>query len=52
MVWNSVDRATRGLDKLDSLKATLKRNKTSLCLLSYNRGTTVNSDKDIDFLHY
>ena len=46
MVWNSLDRATRDLDKLDASKETLKRNKTSLSLISFNKGTTVNFNKD------
>ena len=46
-------RATRNLDKIDhALKATLKRNKTSLCIITFNKGTTTNINKDINFFYY
>ena len=52
--WSSLDmRATRNLDKIDhALKATLKRNKTSLCIITFNKGTTTNINKDINFFYY
>ena len=52
MVWNSLDGATRNMDKLGVLKSTPKRNKTSLNLITFNKGTTENLTKDIDFLRY
>ena len=52
MVWNSLDRRTRNLEKLDALKVALNRNKTSLNKITFNKGTTVNLNKDINFLCY
>ena len=51
-VWNSLDKRTRNLEKLDALKVALNRNKTSLNKLTFNKGTAVNLDKDINFLCY
>lgn len=51
-VWNSLDKRTRNVEKLDALKVALKRNKTSLNKLTFNKGTAVNLDKDINFLCY
>lgn len=52
MVWNSLDRATTNMDKLGVLKSTPKRNKASLNLITFNKGTKENLNKDIDFLRY
>ena len=52
VVWNSLDRRTRNLGKLDALKVALNRNKTSLNKITFNKGTAVNLNKDINFLYY
>ena len=52
VVWNSLDRRTRNLEKLNALKVALNRNKTSLNKITFNKGTTVNFNKDINFLYY
>ena len=52
VAWNSIDRATSTLEKLDALKATLNCNKTSLTKFTFNKGTTANLNKDINFLYY
>ena len=52
VVWNSLDRRTRNLEKLDALKVALNRSKTSLIKITFNKGTKVNLNKDINFLYY
>ena len=52
VVWNSLDRRTRNLEKLNALKVALNHNKTSLNKITFNKGTTVNFNKDINFLYY
>ena len=52
VVWNSLDRRTRNLEKLDALKVALNHNKTSLNKITFNKGVTVNLNKDINFLYY
>ena len=51
-MWNSLDRRTRNLEKLDALKVALNRNKTRLNKITFNKGTKVNLNKDINFLYY
>ena len=38
--------------ELDALKVALNHNKTSLSKITFNKGTTVNRNKDINFLYH
>ena len=51
MVWYSLNRSTRDLERIDTLKATLKCNKTRLNKITFSKGTT-NLNKDNNFLYY
>ena len=52
VVWNSLDRSTRDLERIDTLKATLKCNKTRLNKITLSKGTTTNLNKNNSFLYY
>ena len=52
VVWNLLDGRTRNLEKLDALKVALNRNKTSVNKITFNKGTTVNLNEDINFLYH
>ena len=52
VVWNSLDRSTRDLEKIDTMRVNLKCNKSRLSKITFSKGTTTNLDKDINFLYY